>query len=207
MQVADIFFDLIPLFPELVFLDLGGGFKVPYKENETGTDIPLLAQKVNDTLQRLKDTYNRNFQVWFEPGKFLVSESGTFITTVNVIKNNKAATFVGVNSGFNHLIRPMFYESYHKISNISNPEGPIKHYAVVGNICETDTFAWDRPLNEVREGDLLVFENAGAYGFEMGSNYNSRFLPAQVLLKNGQVYLIRKRDVFEDLLRNQIEID
>ncbi len=207
MQVSDIFFDLVPLFPELVFLDLGGGFKVPYKENETGTDITLLAQKVNETLQKLKDTYNRNFQVWFEPGKFLVSESGTFITTVNVIKNNKAATFVGVNSGFNHLIRPMFYESYHKISNISNPEGPIKNYAVVGNICETDTFAWDRPLNEVREGDLLVFDNAGAYGFEMGSNYNSRFLPAQVMLKNGQVYLIRKRDVFEDLLRNQIEID
>ncbi|MEI6264391.1 MAG: diaminopimelate decarboxylase [Sphingobacteriia bacterium] len=207
MQVADIFFDLVPLFPELVFLDLGGGFKVPYKENETGTDIPLLAQKVNEALQKLKNTYNRNFQVWFEPGKFLVSESGSFITTVNVIKNNKAATFVGVNSGFNHLIRPMFYESYHKISNISNPEGPVKHYAIVGNICETDTFAWDRPLNEVREGDLLVFHNAGAYGFEMGSNYNSRFLPAQVLLKNGQVYLIRKRDVFEDLLRNQIEID
>ncbi len=207
MQVADIFFDLVPLFPELVFLDLGGGFKVPYKENETGTDIALLAQKVKETLQKLKDTYNRNFQVWFEPGKFLVSESGTFITTVNVIKNNKAATFVGVNSGFNHLIRPMFYESYHKISNISNPDGPIQNYAVVGNICETDTFAWDRPLNEVREGDLLVFENAGAYGFEMGSNYNSRFLPAQVMLKNGQVYLIRKRDVFEDLLRNQIDID
>lgn len=207
MQVADIFFDLVPLFPELIFLDLGGGFKVPYKENETGTDIELLAQKVNESLQKLKDTYGKTFQVWFEPGKFLVSESGSFITTVNVIKNNKAATFVGVNSGFNHLIRPMFYESYHKINNISNPEGPINNYAIVGNICETDTFAWDRPLNEVREGDLLVFDNAGAYGFEMGSNYNSRFLPAQVLLKNGQVYLIRKRDVFEDLLRNQIEID
>ena len=207
MQVADIFFDLVPLFPELIFLDLGGGFKVPYKDNETGTDIELLAQKVNESLQKLKDTYGKTFQVWFEPGKFLVSESGSFITTVNVIKNNKAATFVGVNSGFNHLIRPMFYESYHKINNISNPEGPINNYAIVGNICETDTFAWDRPLNEVREGDLLVFDNAGAYGFEMGSNYNSRFLPAQVLLKNGQVYLIRKRDVFEDLLRNQIEID
>lgn len=207
MQVADIFFDLVPLFSELVFLDLGGGFKVPYKENETGTDIALLAQKVNDSLQKLKDTYSRNFQVWFEPGKFLVSESGSFITSVNVIKNNKAATFVGVNSGFNHLIRPMFYEAYHKIVNISNPEGPIHHYAVVGNICETDTFAWDRPINEVREGDLLVFENAGAYGFEMGSNYNSRFLPAQVMLKDGQVHLIRKRDVFEDLLRNQINLD
>jgi diaminopimelate decarboxylase len=207
MQVADIFFELVPLFPELVFLDLGGGFKVPYKENETGTDIALLAEKVQAALIRLNEQYGRNFQVWFEPGKYLVSESGSFITTVNVIKKNKAAIFVGVNSGFNHLIRPMFYDAYHKIDNISNPEGPIQHYAVVGNICETDTFAWDRPLNEVREGDLLVFNNAGAYGFEMGSNYNSRFLPAQVMLKEGQVHLIRKRDVFEDLLRNQINID
>ncbi len=207
MQVADIFFDLVPLFPELVFLDLGGGFKVPYKDNETGTDIFLLAKKVQESLKRLTDTYGRKFQAWFEPGKYLVSESGSFITTVNVIKKNKAATFVGVNSGFNHLIRPMFYEAYHNIRNISNPEGPTHNYAVVGNICETDTFAWNRPINEVREGDLLVFDNAGAYGFEMGSNYNSRFLPAQVMLKDGQVQLIRKRDVFEDLLRNQIDLD
>ena len=207
MKVADIFFDLVPHFPEVAFLDLGGGFKVPYKDHETGTDIPLLANKVKEVLEKLTTVYGRSFQAWFEPGKFLVSECGTFITTVNVIKENKAATFVGINSGFNHLIRPMFYEAYHRIRNISNPEGPLKEYAVVGNICETDTFAWERSLNEVRESDLLVFDNAGAYGFEMGSNYNSRFLPAQVMIKDNQDYLIRKRDVFEDLLRNQIELD
>ncbi len=207
MQVADIFFDLVPHFPEIHFLDLGGGFKVPYKEEEAGTDIPLLSAKVQESLKNLAATYQRNFQVWFEPGKFLVSECGSFITQVNVLKENAAATFVGINSGFNHLIRPMFYEAYHRIRNISNPDGPIKHYAVTGNICETDTFAWDRPLNEVREGDLLVFDNAGAYGFEMGSNYNSRFLPAQVMIKNGVAFLIRKRDVLEDILRNQIELD
>ena len=207
MQVADIFFDLVPHFPEIHFLDLGGGFKVPYKEEEAGTDIPLLSAKVQESLKNLAATYQRNFQVWFEPGKFLVSECGSFITQVNVLKENAAATFVGINSGFNHLIRPMFYEAYHRIRNISNPDGPIKHYAVTGNICETDTFAWDRPLNEVREGDLLVFDNAGAYGFEMGSNYNSRFLPAQVMIKNGVAILIRKRDVLEDILRNQIELD
>jgi diaminopimelate decarboxylase len=207
MQVADIFFDLVPHFPEIHFLDLGGGFKVPYKEEEAGTDIPLLSARVQESLKKLAATYQRNFQVWFEPGKFLVSECGSFITQVNVLKEHAAATFVGINSGFNHLIRPMFYEAYHRIRNISNPDGPIKHYAVTGNICETDTFAWDRPLNEVREGDLLVFDNAGAYGFEMGSNYNSRFLPAQVMIKNGTAFLIRKRDVLEDLLRNQIELD
>jgi len=207
MLVADIFFDLIPHFPELQFLDLGGGFKVPYHDNETGTDIKLLATKVNEVIIKLKTHYGKEFQTWFEPGKYLVSECGSFITTVNVIKENTAATFVGINSGFNHLIRPMFYEAFHRIRNISNPDGSLKKYAVVGNICETDTFAWDRELNEVREGDLLVFDNTGAYGFEMGSNYNSRFLPAQVMIKESEIHLIRKRDNFEDLLRNQIAIN
>ncbi len=207
MQVADIFFDLVPYFPTVQFLDLGGGFKVPYKEDEKGTDIHLLGIKVKKVLEKLATTYKRKFQVWFEPGKFLVSECGHFITQVNVLKQNNTTCFVGVNSGFNHLIRPMFYDAYHRIRNISNPSGPLKQYAVVGHICETDTFAWDRTLNEVREGDLLVFDNAGAYGFEMGSNYNARFLPAQVMIKGTEPYLIRKRDVFEDLLRNQIELD
>ncbi len=206
MKVADIFFDLVPHFPELQFLDLGGGFKVPYKEEETGTDVPLLGQKVGEVIQKLKDTYHRDFQAWFEPGKFIVSECGYFITQVNVLKQNGKISIAGVNSGFNHLIRPMFYDSYHRIENISNPTAPKQHYTVTGNICETDTFASDRELNEIREGDLLLFYNAGAYGFEMGSNYNSRFKPAQVLVINGQPHLIGKRDVFEDLLKNQIEL-
>jgi diaminopimelate decarboxylase len=206
MKVADIFFDLVPHFPELSFLDLGGGFKVPYKEDETGTDVPLLGEKVGEVVQKLKESYNRDFEVWFEPGKFIVSECGYFVTEVNVLKQSGQTQFAGVNSGFNHLIRPMFYESYHRIQNISNPTAAKQHYTVVGNICETDTFAWDRELSEIREGDLLVFYNAGAYGFEMASNYNSRFKPAQVLVITGQPHLISRRDVFEDLLRNQVEI-
>jgi diaminopimelate decarboxylase len=206
IKVADIFFDLVPHFPELKFLDLGGGFKVPYKEEEVGTDVPLLGQKVGEVIQKLKDTYHRDFQAWFEPGKFIVSECGYFITQVNVLKQNGQISIAGVNSGFNHLIRPMFYDSYHRIENISNPSGPKQPYTVTGNICETDTFASDRELNEIREGDLLLFYNAGAYGFEMGSNYNSRFKPAQVLVTKGQAHLIGKRDVFEDLLKNQIEL-
>ncbi len=206
MKVADIFFDLVPHFPEVSFLDLGGGFKVPYKEDEIGTDVPELGAKVAEVIQKLKETYNRNFETWFEPGKFIVSECGYFITEVNVMKQSGATVFAGVNSGFNHLIRPMFYDSYHRIENISN-SGAAKHpYTIVGNICETDTFAWDRPISEIREGDLLVFYNAGAYGFEMGSNYNSRFKPAQVLVRNGEAHLIGKRDSFEDLLKNQVEL-
>lgn len=200
----EILFDIIPHFPELKFIDLGGGFKVPYKDGDVETDIPLLAQKIKEAFASHPNPGGRSLQVWFEPGKFMVSECGYFITKVNVMKETGATTFVSVDSGFNHLIRPMFYDAYHRIENISNPNGPRTKYSVVGNICETDTFAWDRTISEVREGDYLVFYNAGAYGFEMSSNFNSRFKPAEVLVKDDQAQLIRKRDQFEDLLRNQV---
>jgi diaminopimelate decarboxylase len=200
----EVLFDIIPKFKELEVIDLGGGFKVPYKEGDSETDINLLAQKVQELFASHPNPGGRPLQVWFEPGKFLVSEAGYFITQVNVIKENPTTTFVGVDSGFNHLIRPMFYDAYHHIKNISNPTGEEKIYSVVGNICETDTFAWDRKLNEVREGDYLVFFNAGAYGFQMSSNYNSRLKPAEVLVENGNSKFIRQRDVFEDLLKNQM---
>lgn len=202
----EVLFSIIPHFKHLEFIDLGGGFKVPYKDGDVSTDMPLLAEKVQEAFASHAIPGGKPLQVWFEPGKFLVSECGYLITQVNVIKETNAATFVSVNSGFNHLIRPMFYDAYHHIVNLSNPTGAEKKYAVVGNICETDTFAWDRSLNEVREGDLLVFYNAGAYGFEMSSNFNSRYKPAEVMVINGEAHLIRKRDVFEDLLRNQIPV-
>ena len=198
----EVLFDIIPHFPDLKSIDLGGGFKVAYKEDDPFIDIEELAQKVLHTFE--SNELTKNLQIWFEPGKFLVSECGYFITKVNVLKETAATTFAGVNSGFNHLIRPMFYDAYHRIENLSNPDGAIKEYTITGNICETDTFAWSRPLAEVREGDLLVFYNAGAYGFEMSSNYNSRNKPAEVLVENGNARLIRKRDVFEDLLRGQV---
>jgi diaminopimelate decarboxylase len=179
---------------------------VPYQEGDVETDINLLAQKVGEAFASHPNPGGRPLQVWFEPGKFLVSECGYFITQVNVMKQTSAATFVSVDSGFNHLIRPMFYDAYHHIENISNPGGEQKKYSVVGNICETDTFAWDRTLHEVREGDYLVFRNAGAYGFEMSSNFNARYKPAEVLVIDGKAHLIRKRDEFKDLLRNQVEV-
>ncbi|MBA3674004.1 MAG: diaminopimelate decarboxylase [Chitinophagaceae bacterium] len=200
----EVLFDIIPHFKELEVIDLGGGFKVPYQKGDSETDISLLAEKVNELFASHPNPGGRPLKVWFEPGKFLVSEAGYFITKVNVIKKTKAATFVSVDSGFNHLIRPMFYDAYHRIENVSNPQGEEKTYSVVGNICETDTFAWDRTLNEVREGDYLVFYNAGAYGFQMASNYNSRFRPAEVLVEDGNPRLIRQRDAFEDLIKNQV---
>jgi diaminopimelate decarboxylase len=200
----DVLFDVIPHFHELEYIDLGGGFKVPYKEGDGETDINLLAQKVGEAFANHPNPNGKPLQVWFEPGKFFVSECGYFITKVNVIKETSSAVFVSVDSGFNHLIRPMFYDAYHRIENISNPDGAEKKYSVVGNICETDTFAWDRNIKEVREGDYLVFYNAGAYGFEMSSNFNSRLRPAEVLVKDGKPQIIRKRETFDDILRNVV---
>jgi diaminopimelate decarboxylase len=143
-------------------------------------------------------------KLWFEPGKFLVSEAGYFISRVNVIKETPSVTFAGLNTGLNHLIRPMFYDAWHTIINISNPAGEIKRYTITGNICETDTFATNREVNQIREGDYLIFRNAGAYCFEMSSNYNSRYKPAEILVENGSARVIRKAESFDDLLRNQV---
>lgn len=206
LQGLEVMFDLAQHFPQLEFVDLGSGFKVPYQEGDVQTDINLLGQKVTEAFKTYEKENNKRIEVWFEPGKYLVSESGYFVVKANVIKQTTATVFVGVNSGFNHLIRPMFYDSYHRIENLSNLHASERIYTVVGNICETDTFAWDRQLTEVREGDYLVFYNAGAYGFEMSSNFNSRLKPAEVLIKDGKALLIRKRDEFEDLLKNQIEV-
>ncbi|MDX2047729.1 MAG: diaminopimelate decarboxylase [Chitinophagaceae bacterium] len=202
----EVLFEVAQNFPELEIIDLGGGFKVPYIPGEEGTDIEMLGKKVEEEFAWYEKKYKRRLQVWFEPGKFLVSEAGYFITRVNVLKDSSSIHFAGVDSGLNHFIRPMFYGAYHIIENISNPSGEKKKYNVVGNICETDTFAEDRLLPAISEGDYLVFRNAGAYCFEMSSHYNSRFKPAEVMVKDGKPQLIRKRDELEDLLRGQVEV-
>jgi diaminopimelate decarboxylase len=200
----DLILGLTAHFPEMSIIDLGGGFKVPYKEGEIGTDMLLLGERMAAIFEQFKIKTGKSFQVWFEPGKYLVSECGYFLVKSNIIKQGPSRTFVGVNSGFNHLIRPMFYDAYHKISNISNPKGEIKVYNVVGNICETDTFAWDRELNEVRPDDILVFNNSGAYGFEMSSRFNSRARPAEVMSDQEVLRVIRRRETFDDVLAGQI---
>lgn len=206
MKMADILFGLANDFPALKFLDFGGGFKVAYKKGDKVTDIKELGSKLTAAFDKFYKTSGKKLELWLEPGKFLVSESGYLLVTTNVVKPTPTVTFVGVNSGLNHLIRPMMYDAYHNIKNVSNPAGALKTYTVVGNICETDTLGADREINEVREGDLLVLENAGAYGYMMASNYNSRLRPAEVLIIDGKAKLIRKRDTLEQILHGQIDV-
>ena len=200
----EVMFSIAGHFPQLRYIDLGSGFKVSYQPGDKETDVTLLGEKVAEAFAVFENETGKKLEVWFEPGKYLVSQAGYFVVKANVIKQTPATVFVGVNSGFNHLIRPMMYDAYHHVENISNKNGTPRIYTVVGNICETDTFAWDRTLNEVREGDLLVLYNAGAYGYEMASAFNSRTRPAEVLVKNNTPVLIRKRETLDDLLRNQV---
>ena len=207
LRAAEILFDAAKHFASLEFIDFGSGFKVAYKEGDITTDIEELGYKLSAAFETFCKEYGRDLEMWFEPGKYLVSEAGHFFVKANVVKTTPATAFVGVNSGLNHLIRPMMYDAYHEIFNVSNPSGTKRVYTVVGYICETDTFGLDRKLNEVKEGDILAFKNAGAYAFSMASNYNSRLRPAEVLMYNGEAHLIRKREEFDDLLKNQLEID
>jgi diaminopimelate decarboxylase len=207
LQGAEILFDAAKDFPELEFIDFGSGFKVAYKEGDVTTDIEELGAAITQRFLEFCNDYGRKLELWFEPGKFLVSESGYFLVKANVIKQTTSTVFVGVNSGLNHLIRPMLYDAYHEIINISNPHGKQRIYTVVGYICETDTFGWDRKMAEVHEGDILCFKNAGAYGMTMSSNYNARLRPAEVLIYQGKAHLIRKQETFDDLVRNEVNVE
>ena len=204
LKVADILFKAALNFQELDFIDFGGGFKVAYKEGDKVTDVNALGSALSASFQKFCEDYGKKLQAWIEPGKFLVSEAGVLLVKTTVVKETPAMTFVGVNSGLNHLIRPMMYDAYHHVSNVSNPNGESKTYTIVGYICETDTLAAERKLPEVQEGHILAIHNAGAYGFSMASQYNARLRPAEVLIANGEARLIRKQESFEDLLRGQV---
>lgn len=207
LHAAEILFDTAKLFKNLAFLDFGSGFKVPYHDNDIETNIEELGEKLSSRFISFCEEYGSDLQLIFEPGKFLVSQAGYFVTQVNVVKQTTSTIFAQVDSGFNHLIRPMLYGSHHHIENISNPEGKERFYSVVGYICETDTFGSNRKIAEIKEGDLLVFKNCGAYCFSMASNYNSRYRPAEILWHEGKAHLIRKMESFEDILQNQVEIN
>lgn len=207
LQMADVFFEAARHFSTLNFIDFGSGFKVAYKEGDKVTNIEELGEKLTTRFNTFCEQYGKPLELWVEPGKFVVSEAGVFLSKVTVVKPTPAAIFVSVNSGLNHLIRPMMYDAYHDIHNISNPSGQKQKYTIVGYICETDTFGSDRELNEIREGDIIAMKNAGAYGFSMSSNYNSRLKPAEVLIINGEAKLIREREVLDDLFRHQILVE
>ena len=207
LRATEILFDAAANFDNLEYIDFGSGFKVPYKEGDHQTDIEELGVKLSKRFNDFMKTTGKDLTLMFEPGKFMVSEAGKFLTSVNVVKQTTSTVFASVDSGLNHLIRPMFYDAYHHIDNISNPNGKERFYSVVGYICETDTFASNRRINEIKEGDILCFSNAGAYAFSMASNYNSRYRPAEVLVYQGKDYLIRERETIEDLVYKQIEVD
>ena len=206
LYAAEILFNTALKFENLEFLDFGSGFKVPYRSGDIETNIEELGEKLSERFNRFCETYGKHLELVFEPGKFLVSEAGYFLTKVNSVKQTTSTVFAQVNSGFNHLIRPMFYGSHHEIINISNSKGKQRFYTVVGYICETDTFGSNRKINEISEGDFLAFKNAGAYCFSMSSNYNSRYRPAEILWHNKQAHLIRNKETFEELIQNQILI-
>lgn len=206
LYASEILFDTAKNFDRLDFIDFGSGFKVPYKEGDIETNVEEMGQKLSNRFNEFCANYGKELTLAFEPGKFLVSEAGKFLVQVNVIKQTTSTVFAQVDSGFNHLLRPMLYGSQHEIENISNPEGRERFYSVVGYICETDTFANNRRISEITEGDILSFSNAGAYCFSMSSNYNSRYRPAEVLWHNKKAHLIRKRETFKDLVHNQIAI-
>ena len=206
LYASEILFETAKNFKKLDFIDFGSGFKVPYKEADIETNIEELGKKLTEKFNAFCKEYGKELTLAFEPGKFLVSEAGFFLAKVNVVKQTTSTVFASIDSGFNHLIRPMLYGSYHKILNISNPEGRERYYSVVGYICETDTFASNRRINEISEGDILCFKNAGAYCFTMASNYNSRFRPPEVLWHKGEAILIRERETFDDILKNQVDV-
>ena len=207
LYASEILFENATHFTNLDFIDFGSGFKVPYKAGDIETDIEELGEKLGVRFNAFAKAYPRPLTLAFEPGKFLVSEAGKFLVQVNAVKQTTSTVFAQVDSGFNHLMRPMLYGSRHEIHNISNPKGKERFYSVVGYICETDTFANNRRIAEITEGDVLAFDNAGAYCFTMASNYNSRYRPAEVLLKDGKAHLIRKRETFADLLHNQVPLE
>ena len=206
LYASEILFNTAKHFKQLDFVDFGSGFKVPYKAGDIETNVEELGQKLSTRFNEFCEEYGRPLTLAFEPGKFLVSEAGKFLAKVNVVKQTTSTVFASVDSGFNHLIRPMLYGAKHHITNISNPQGRERYYSVVGYICETDTFASNKQIAEITEGDILCFDNAGAYCFTMASNYNSRLRPAEVLWYEGQAHLIRAHETFEDLVRNQVEL-
>jgi len=207
LKGASILYGVAENFKDLKYIDFGSGFKVSYQEGDPATDIDDLGPKLKIAFEEFSQKYGRSLEIWFEPGKFLVSEAGTLLVNANVVKTTPATVFVGVNSGMNHLIRPMMYDSHHEMVNISNLDAHTRVYAVVGYICETDTLGWNVTLSEVSENDVIAIKNAGAYGFSMSSNYNSRLRPAEVLILDGKAHLIRRRETLEDLTATQIPID
>ena len=189
---------------ELRFINLGGGLGIPYRDGEKPLEPEYVAKKVSDLVKReLKDTGYLP-ELWLEPGRYFVGDAGFLVARVNSVKHTPYKHFINVDTGFNHLVRPILYQAHHRV-RVLNGSGKPETFDIAGNICETgDILAHDRVLPTPKPGDYVVFMDAGAYGFSMASEYNSFLLPAEILVRGNQVDVIRKRETFEDLLRNQV---
>ena len=194
-------------FPGLKFIDMGGGFGVPYHEGEGRLDLQELSDKLDKVLDDFLANYdNKDVIFKIEPGRYIPAECGVLLGEVYSVKDNYGKTYIGTDLGFNVLMRPVLYDSYHAVTIVKadpNEEGE-EVATIVGNICESgDIIANERNIKKVSIGDVVVVGNAGAYGFAMSSNYNCRLKPAEVLIdKDGNDRLIRRRDTFEDIIRN-----
>ncbi len=196
------------LFDDLHFINLGGGLGIPYKADESGLPMHEFASKIVAPLQSfIKQHPAKHLQIWFEPGRFFTAECGVLLATVNTIKPTEHITFAGVDSGMNHLVRPAMYGAYHEVVNLSNPDGPLHRYDVVGNICESaDFFAKGRMVQQLREGDLVAVLDTGAYGMSMANSYNMRSLPAEIFVDApcGEWRVIRQRKTAESIAENAL---
>ena len=202
MTAADILFNAALHFKQdLEYLDFGSGFKVKYRGQDIETDIHSLGKLMSKKFHEYCEQIGRKLKLYFEPGKYLVSEAGYFLCRCNQVKQTTSTVFIGVDTGFPHLIRPMFYDSYHDIINLTSVSKDKRVYTIVGHICETDTFGINRFLPETQAGDIICIKNAGAYCYEMSSNYNTHGRPAEILIDGDDIKLIRRREQYADLTR------
>ncbi len=209
----DVILRVAERLPHLAFIDFGGGLGIPYRADQQPIDLALVGAEASRLMREFTARYGRLLQsgrtveMRLEPGRFLVAESGTLLTTVTSVKANPSTptavgrTYVGCDTGFNHLVRPTMYGAYHRIDNLTRPDAAPATVDIVGNICESgDVFARDRTLPQPHLGDVLAIRDAGAYGFAMASSYNLRPLPAEVVLDGGEARLVRERQTVAQLL-------
>lgn len=202
LEAMDAILNIANRFRDLKFIDLGGGFGVPYRPEEKPLDLEVLGNAYQQKFSQFCRQYGRDLEMRFEPGRYVVAESGHLLTRVTDKKTSPdGRIFVGTDTGMNQLVRPAMYGSYHPVTNISNPAGALQSCDICGNVCEcADYFARDRHIPEARIGDLLSIDVAGAYGMSMASNYQLRALPAEILVADGVATLIRPRQTFEEFI-------
>lgn len=205
LAAIDLLLEASSRFKDVRFVNVGGGLSIPYRENDRPFDLDALSAGLASRSQTHREQRGRDLQFWLEPGRMLIAESGVLLVRATALKTLGRRTFVGTDSGFNHLLRPILYGAYHEIVNLSNPGGELRTYEIAGNICESgDLFASERDVPEIREGDVLAILDAGAYGMAMASQYNLRSLPAEILIDGEAMTQIRARETYSQLVERHL---